>query len=285
MPIPATFAIPFIAPDPVAFEIVGWPVRWYGLAYMAGLLLGWLYIRQLVARSALWGGPAPIDSEAADNLLLWATLGVVVGGRLGFVLFYEPAYYLANPEQILALWRGGMSFHGGLIGTGLALFIFARRNGAPFLSLADIATAAVPIGLFFGRLANFINAELVGRVSDVPWAMVFPGAGPLPRHPSQLYEAALEGLLLFFVIRYFTHVRHALRRPGFTSGIFLMGGLARSFAELFRAPDPDHLFTLGPWLTPGIAYSLPMIAFGAYLVWRSRAQDERSESAPTIADR
>jgi phosphatidylglycerol:prolipoprotein diacylglycerol transferase len=201
------------------------------------------------------------------------TVGVLLGGRLGYVLFYQPLTYLTDPLEVIAVWHGGMSFHGALLGSILAIVLFARRVGAETWSVLDVCAAATPMGLFFGRLANFINGELWGRVSDVPWAMVFPGfgAGPLPRHPSQLYEALLEGLVLFAVLWWLTHRKRALLRPGVVAGTFLAGyGLARSICELFREPDPGHIFTFGPF-TAGILYSLPMILIGIVVVrWASR---------------
>src|SRR5262245_29075865 len=227
-------------------------VKWYGLAYMAGLLLGWLYVKRLLSQDHLWrGGTRPFGSDRADDLLLYMTIGVVVGGRLGNVLFYDPAYYLQKPLKIFALWEGGMAFHGGLIGSILAILMFARRWGADSWSVLDLCAAATPVGLFFGRIANFINDELWGRPTDVPWAVVFPRGGPMPRHPSQLYEAALEGLLLFALLWWLAHARLALRRPGVLAGTFLVGyAVARSFSELFREPD----FLLGP-LSAGVLYS------------------------------
>lgn len=268
------FVIPFPAIDPVAIELGPVSVHWYGLAYMFGLLFGWLYARALFAGGPLWNGKPPAGKELADDLLLWCTFGVVVGGRLGYVLFYEPGHFLANPQDIPKLWNGGMSFHGGLAGVCLAVWLLSRAKKAPMLSIADVACASAPIGLFFGRLANFANGELWGRHSDVPWAMVFPEGGPGARHPSQLYEAGLEGLALFLVIRYFTHVRKVLPLPGYASGIFFAGyALARITAENFREPDFEHAFSAG-WLTPGIVYSLPMIAIGAYVIWRARRRAE-----------
>src|SRR5262249_16613867 len=184
--------IPYPVIDPVALEIGPVSIRWYGLAYTAGILCGWLYGRYLISRDWLWGGKSPMTVAQGDDFLLWITLGIVVGGRLGFVLFYEPSFFWNNPSEIPAVWNGGMSFHGGLLGVVLAVYFFSRVKRINPLSLGDVASAATPFGLFFGRLANFINAEVIGRVTDVPWAMVFPGAGDLPRHPSQLYEAFLE---------------------------------------------------------------------------------------------
>jgi phosphatidylglycerol:prolipoprotein diacylglycerol transferase len=238
---------------------------------MAGILCGWLYGRYLVSRDALWGGKSPMTVTQADDFLLWITLGIVLGGRLGFVLFYEPSFFWNNPSQIPAVWNGGMSFHGGLLGVVLAVYVFSRVKHINPLSLGDVASAATPFGLFFGRIANFINAEVVGRVTDVPWAMVFPGAGDLPRHPSQLYEAFLEGIVLFIILRVATHRYRALERPGTVFGLFLIFyGIFRSLIEEFaREPHAGHPMDVGIF-TPGIVYSIPMILIGAWLVWRAR---------------
>jgi phosphatidylglycerol:prolipoprotein diacylglycerol transferase len=244
---------------------------------MAGLLLGWLYVKHLLRQTRLWpNDKVPFAPDRADDLLLFMTVGVLVGGRLGNVLFYEPAYYFNNPLEIPAVWKGGMAFHGGLIGSIIAILLFARRVGADAWSVLDACAAATPIGLFFGRLANFINAELWGRPSSVPWAMVFPEAGPMPRHPSQLYEAALEGLLLFALLWWLAQTRLALRRPGVVAGTFLAGyAVARSVCELFREPD----FLLGP-LSAGILYSLPMLAGGIWMIWWSGRRMPASVNVP-----
>ena len=266
--------IPYPAIDPVAIHLGPVAVKWYGLAYMAGLLLGWLYIKRLLRKPELWPrGCVPFEPAKADDLLLWMTLGVLLGGRLGYVLFYDPGYFFSHPLEIPAVWHGGMSFHGALLGCILVIWQFARRNGVATWSVLDLCAAATPIGLFFGRLANFVNAELWGRPSDVPWSMVFPGAGPVPRHPSQLYEALLEGLVLFAVLAWLTYGPKALRKPGVIGGSFMLGyGLARSFAEFFREPHYGHALNIGP-LTPGIIYSLPMIALGLWaLITRARAR-------------
>ena len=249
--------------DPIAFEIGPLAVRWYGLAYFVSILLGWWYVRRLVRDDRLWpGGRAPMTLADADDLLLWMTVGIIVGGRLGNVLFYDPGHYLRDPLAVFRVWEGGMAFHGGLIGTVVALLIFASRRNIPALSLIDVIAAATPIGLFFGRIANFVNGELFGRPSDVPWAMVFPDGGPLPRHPSQLYEAALEGLLLFLVLRLLTHQSLSFRRPGLTGGVFIAGyGLSRILVEFFREPDPQ-LEQLTGFLTMGMVLSLPMVLIG-----------------------
>ncbi len=267
-------ALPYPDIDPVAISLGPLTVKWYGLAYMAGLLLGWLYIKRLLSSPALWPyGRAPFAPEKVDDLLLYMTAGVVVGGRLGFILLYEPRHFIQNPLDIPAVWQGGMAFHGALLGCGLAIWLFAWRNRVSAWSAMDVCAAAVPIGLFFGRLANFINGELFGRPSGVPWAMVFPAAAlehrdiePTPRHPSQLYEAFFEGLILFVVLRMLTHSRSSLQSPGLTTGVFLIGyGLARSFCELFRQFDADHIFS-AYGLTPGIAYSVPMVLLGIWFV-------------------
>ena len=227
-------AIPFPEIDPVAVWLGPLSVKWYGLAYMAGLLLGWLYVKRLLRQDRLWpGNKRPFAPDKADDLLLYMTIGVLVGGRLGNVLFYEPGYYLQNPLEIPAVWKGGMAFHGGLVGSIVAIVLFARRNGVGTWSALDVCAAATPIGLFFGRLANFINAELWGRPTDVAWAFVFKEAGPMPRHASQLYEAGLEGLVLFALLWWLVHARLALHKPGIVAGTFMAGyGLARSFCEL-----------------------------------------------------
>ena len=265
------FVIPYPVIDPVAIAIGPVAIRWYGLAYMAGILLGWLYARRLVSRPDLWGGKPPMTASQADDFLLWITLGIVVGGRLGFVLFYEPSYFWQNPMEIPAVWNGGMAFHGGLIGVAIAVYLFSRVKGINPLSLGDIASAATPFGLFFGRIANFINSEVIGRTTDVPWAMVFPGTDGQPRHPSQLYEAFLEGIVLFIILRIATHYYKALERPGTVFGLFLIFyGIFRSVIEEFaREPHPGHPLDVG-LLTPGLVYSIPMILIGAWLIWRAR---------------
>lgn len=264
-------AIPYPVIDPVAIQFGPVEVRWYGLAYMSGILLGWLYARYLVKREDLWGGKPAFTVAQADDFLLWITLGIVLGGRIGFVLFYEPSFFWEHPSQIPAVWNGGMAFHGGLIGVIIAVAVFSWIKKINPLSLGDVASAATPFGLFFGRIANFINAEVVGRVSDVPWAMVFPGAGPLPRHPSQLYEAFFEGIVLFTILTIAVYRYKALRRPGTVFGLFLIFyGIFRSLIEeYFREPHAGHPLDIGP-LTPGLVYSIPMILLGVWLIWRAR---------------
>jgi phosphatidylglycerol---prolipoprotein diacylglyceryl transferase len=259
------FTLTFPSIDPVLINIGPLPIRWYALAYITGLLLGWAYTRALVARKAFWGGAAPLAPLDIDDLLVYAAMGVILGGRLGYIIFYNAGFYLAHPAEVLAVWKGGMSFHGGLAGTALSIYLLAKRKNLSVLSLADVCAAAVPIGLFLGRIANFIKPELWGRPSDVAWAMVFPGAGPLPRHPSQLYEASLEGFVLFFVL--YSAIRlGALRRPGLVTGIFAVGyGVARIICEFFREPDPQLGFLFGG-ATMGMLLSLPLIAAGVVFI-------------------
>jgi phosphatidylglycerol:prolipoprotein diacylglycerol transferase len=260
------YALPFPAIDPVLISIGPFAIRWYALSYIAGILLGWLYARRIIRNERLWGGRAPLTVAEFDDFVLWVTLGIILGGRIGYVLFYNLPYFAEHPWHILQLWHGGMSFHGGFLGCVAAVVLFAWRRGTSILSLGDITCAVGPIGLFLGRLANFINGELWGRVTDVPWAIVFPTGGPLPRHPSQLYEATLEGLVLLAILAILVH-RGALRRPGLIIGAFAIGyGIARSFCELFREPDPQLGFLWGG-LTMGIALSVPLVLAGiAFIV-------------------
>jgi len=251
--------------DPILIRIGPFAIRWYALAYICGILIGWVYARAIVASKRLWGGPAPMTVVDFDDFILWVTLGIILGGRTGYVLFYNFPYFAAHPVEIFQLWKGGMSFHGGFVGCIVAVALFARRRHIPVLSLGDVVCAVGPIGLFLGRIANFINGELWGRPTDVPWAMVFPGGGGVPRHPSQLYEAALEGLLLTAVLGLMVRFG-ALKRPGLIVGAFAVGyGLARCFAELFREPDPQLGFLWGQ-LTMGMLLSLPMILGGLALI-------------------
>jgi phosphatidylglycerol:prolipoprotein diacylglycerol transferase len=262
-------ALPFPNFDPILISIGPIAIRWYALAYVGGILLGWWLARRIAADARLWGGRSPIKPIDVDDVIVWVALGIVLGGRLGYVLFYQPAYFAENPLEILVLWRGGMSFHGGFLGTVLALILFARWRGIPILSLLDLAAIVTPIGLFLGRLANFVNGELWGRVTDVPWAFVFPYAGLEPRHPSQLYEAALEGALLF-VVAMIAMRRGALARPGLIGGLFVAGyGLTRVVGELFREPDA-HIGYFAGGLTMGMLLSLPMILVGFVAVVLAR---------------
>jgi phosphatidylglycerol:prolipoprotein diacylglycerol transferase len=274
-----TLVLPFPTIDPVLIEFGPFAIRWYALAYIAGLLLGWWSMRALVTSDRLWGAQVRPSLLDVDDFVVYATLGTILGGRLGYVLFYAPAYYLQNPLDALAVWSGGMSFHGGFLGVVAAMAIFAWRRGIPLWTLFDLAGAVAPIGLFFGRIANFINAELWGRTTDVPWAFVFPGAGPEPRHPSQLYEAALEGILLLVIVR-IAVARGGFRRPGMVAGLFALGyGLSRIFVEFFRVPDA-HIGYLGPGLTMGILLSLPMAIAGGLAIAYALRKPAMPEGAP-----
>jgi phosphatidylglycerol:prolipoprotein diacylglycerol transferase len=262
--------VPFPDFDPVLVQLGPFAIRWYALAYVAGILLGWRYAVQLVRNTRLWINRAPpVTTEQVDDLILWVTLGVIVGGRLGHVLFYTPSILWQDPLEVFKVWHGGMSFHGGALGVFLALILYAWRNVQVDLwRLGDLVAACAPIGLFFGRIANFINGELWGRPTLLPWGVIFPGAGLEPRHPSQLYEAALEGIVLFLVLRWATHGAKLLNRRGVVMGLFAAGyGVIRVSLENVREPDSymPH-FPLG--LTMGMILSTPMILFGLWLIWR-----------------
>ncbi len=277
------FLIPYPVINPVLVHIGPFPIRWYALAYIAGLILGWAYVRHLVRKESLWRGLPRPSLAQIDDLLVYVAFGVILGGRAGYVLFYNLPLYLAHPLQIFELWEGGMSFHGGLAGAAVGIILFARRTKVPILSVMDIAAAAVPIGLCLGRIANFIKPELWGRPTDVPWAMIFPGSDGQPRHPSQLYEAALEGVVLFFIISLAIRLG-ALRRPGLTTGIFALGyGVARIISEFFRQPDPQ-LGYLWDGATMGQILSLPLIAAGlAFIVFALRRRAPKRESANHVS--
>ncbi len=258
--------------DPVAVAIGPFVVRWYALAYIAGLIGGWAYARKLACTTRLWGRVAPPDPAQLDDLLVQAALGVVIGGRLGFVLFYHFGYYAANPLEIVQVWKGGMSFHGGLFGAALAVILFARQRGLKALAMLDLAAVVAPLGVMLGRFANFVNGELWGRVSDVPWAFVFKHAGPELRHPSQLYEAGLEGLALLLVLGVLVR-RVGFHRPGLLAGVFGAGyALARIFCEFFREPDRHIGFLAGDFLTMGMVLSVPMFVLGVWLIAKARGK-------------
>jgi phosphatidylglycerol:prolipoprotein diacylglycerol transferase len=255
--------LPFPAVNPVLVTIGPFAIRWYALAYIFGILFGWFYARALIRRDALWGGAPPLKVADYDDFIVWVTLGIVLGGRLGYVLFYNFPQFAAHPIEIFEVWKGGMSFHGGFLGCVLAVVLFGYVRGVSILSLGDVTCAVGPIGLFLGRLANFVNGELWGRPTDVPWAMVFPNGGPVPRHPSQLYEAALEGVVLFVLLAIAIRMG-ALRRPGLIIGLFAMFyALMRSFCELFREPDVQLGFLWNTGLTMGMLLSIPLFLAGA----------------------
>ncbi|MFA7639714.1 MAG: prolipoprotein diacylglyceryl transferase [Parvibaculum sp.] len=274
--------MPFPNIDPVLIEIGPFAIRWYALAYIAGLVLGWRYVIHLVSTERLWQSEPPINRAGVDDMLLWVALGVILGGRIGYVLFYNPGYYAAHPVEILYVWQGGMSFHGGAAGVLVAIYLFSRARNIAFASLMDVTAAAATIGLFFGRIANFINSELWGRVTDMPWGVVFPNGGPLPRHPSQLYEAFLEGIVLFILLWLLTHRLTALKKPGVITGAFICGyGIARIFIEFFREPDAQIGYLAGDWLTMGMVLSAPMAIIGAGLVWHFARQPAAPAKAST----
>lgn len=275
--------LPFPNIDPVMvsigpiFGIGPINIHWYAMGYIVGIMLGWVYIARILSHPPYWtgrahGGAPPASQDDIGDLVVWVTLGIILGGRIGFILFYglvySPQYYTENPLRILMAWQGGMSFHGGLIGAALAVVMFCRRRNIDMFKLGDLMFAAAPIGIFLVRMANFINGELWGKVTTVPWAMVFPNpaAGPDPRHPSQIYEAVTEGLLLFLIIRLLITQYRALDRPGLVSGVFLIGyGVARIFCEVFRDSDQFVIREIG--FTMGMLLCLPMIAAGMWFLW------------------
>lgn len=261
--------MPFPDISPIALEIGPIAIRWYALAYLAGIIIGWRYCMALAKRL-----PTGVASHDMDDFMVWAVAGIILGGRLGQVIFYHPGHYLQNPQEIFMIWQGGMAFHGGLLGVIAAMVLFTRRRKIPFFAFTDLIALVAPIGIFFGRLANFINQEHFGRPAEVSWAIIFQ-TDPLqvPRHPSQLYEAALEGLLLFLVLAAIAHGSKALYRPGIVTGVFMIGyAIARIISEFFRAPEifVDALpfaTTWGQWL------SLPMLAVGIYVLHRGMKRD------------
>ena len=290
----AVLNFPDLSPELFSISLFGmeFALRWYALAYIVGILIAWRMAQSTLRRPALWlDKTPPIEPGQVEDLITWVILGVILGGRLGFVLFYQPTYYLSHPLEILMVWQGGMSFHGGLLGVVIAAFLFGRYHQIPLLSLADLVACTVAPGLLLGRLANFINAELWGRPSEVPWAVIFPGhaaqdcpdviAGMCARHPSQLYEAALEGLILGAALIWLAYRRGAFHRPGLVMGVFLAGyGASRFFVEFFRQPDAQFVSLDNPlglaWqagaygLTMGQILSLPMIALGLWFALRAR---------------
>ena len=252
--------------DPVLIQIGPFAIRWYALAYISGLLIGWWLLRKLVRRI-----PVVATLEQTDDFLTWAALGVVLGGRLGYVLFYQPAHFLAHPLDIFAVWQGGMSFHGGALGVIIALAVFCRQQRIPLLGFADRVAVVTPVGLGLGRIANFINGELWGRPAPawVPWAMIFPRGGDIPRYPSQIYQAILEGLVLFTLLWLLARRDTVRARFGLLSGVFLVGyAVARSVGELFREPDAFRGYLLAG-STEGQLLSVPMLVAGVWLILRA----------------
>jgi phosphatidylglycerol:prolipoprotein diacylglycerol transferase len=251
----------------VAISLGPFAIRWYALAYIVGLLIGWRYCLLLADRP-----PHMVARRDVDDFLVWATLGVVLGGRIGYVLFYQPGYYFYHPVEALYVWHGGMSFHGGAIGVTIAIILFTRSRRIPLFAFSDIIVEAIPIGLFFGRIANFINGELYGRPSQVDWAMIFPNGGPVARHPSQLYEAFCEGLLLFLVL-FVAERLDARRRPGVVTGLFLAGyAVARMSGEFFREPDAQLGYLIFG-TTMGQLLSIPLLMAGLLIIaWAARGR-------------
>lgn len=253
--------------DPIAVELGPIAIRWYALAYIAGLVGGWQYIKYLSRKF-----PGDISHDDVDDFLFWATIGVVLGGRIGYVLFYNFDYFSSNPLAILQVWKGGMSFHGGFLGVVVSAILFCKKRNLPMLTFGDLVACGAPIGLFFGRIANFANSELFGRVTDAPWSVIFPNGGPEPRHPSQLYEAVMEGLILFIILFILSRSERLRARGGLFMGLFVAGyGIARSIVEIFRQPDAHIGFlsggsTMGQWL------SVPMIVIGfAFVIMSLRS--------------
>ena len=258
--------------DPIALDLGFFQLRWYSLAYLAGIIVGWWYLLKLIDRPG-----APLARRHADDMVFYATLGILLGGRLGYVLFYRPEFYLENPAEIVQLWDGGMSFHGGVIGVSLGILWMARKHGLSWLRIHDYVACCVPFGLFFGRLANFVNGELWGRAADVPWAIIFPTGGEVARHPSQLYEALLEGPILFAILWFLFWKTDARYQPGKLVGTFILGyGLARFAVEFVRQPDAG-LENLSWGLSMGQTLSTPMILGGLYLIATAKGRRQRVE--------
>lgn len=251
--------------DPIAFSIGPLQIHWYALAYLTGFIGGWAYAAFVLKR---WGKTSPCSPATPEDLLPWCIAGIILGGRLVYTIVYNPILYLHNPLDIFKIWQGGMSFHGGLLGTLVAIWLYGRAKKLPFLALTDVVAMVAPIGLFFGRVANFVNGELYGRVTSMPWGVIFPSGGPLPRHPSQIYEAILEGLILASVLLLFARRKATWDRAGLLSGVFMVGyALSRIFVEFFREPDSQIGFLPGG-ITMGQILCLPMIAVGVYIIAR-----------------
>jgi phosphatidylglycerol---prolipoprotein diacylglyceryl transferase len=265
-------AIAFPGIDPVIVNLGPLSLHWYGLGYVAGIMFAWWYGKRLVGNMRLWrDNVPPMETLDLDDFVLWAALGIVLGGRIGHILFYDFTRYAADPVSIFYVWNGGMSFHGGFLGMVIAMILFSRRRAINVWSMFDVIACAAPVGLGLVRLANFINSELWGRVTDVSWGVIFPNGGPLPRHPSQIYEAALEGLVLFIAMRLLSHSFFKLKTPGFIAGAFVtLYGLFRIVIETVRQPDVQLGFLAGGWLTMGMLLSMPMIAAGLWAMLRAK---------------
>ena len=265
--------MPFPDIDPVAFSIGPVSIKWYGISYVVSILLGWFYARQIVKSQHLWRNDTPaMTLTDLDDFVFWAAIGIVVGGRLGYILFYNSAAILADPISALQIWNGGMSFHGGITGTTVAMILFAKKRGISVWSLFDVVATVCVTGLFLVRIANFINGELWGKITNLPWGVVFPGEEPFARHPSQLYEAGLEGLVTGLILAFLVFYRGGLKTPGFVAGAFVsLYALARISVEFVREPDEQLGYLFGGWLTMGMILSIPMLLLGLWAMWRARA--------------
>ena len=264
--------MPFPDIDPIAISLGPIDIRWYGLSYVAGILLAWWYARKIVTTPRLWAKETPAMTVLdLDDFLLWAAIGIVVGGRIGFILFYDLPLYLAEPTLIFQVWKGGMSFHGGITGTTIAMILFAYKRGISVWSLFDVIATVCVTGLFLVRIANFINGELYGALSDLPWAVIVPGQEPFARHPSQLYQAGLEGLMTGIVLAIMVFRFGALKKPGLVAGTFvILYGISRIAVEFIRVPDVQVGYLLGTgWLTMGQVLSVPMVLLGVWAIWRA----------------
>jgi phosphatidylglycerol---prolipoprotein diacylglyceryl transferase len=258
--------LPFPDINPIIISFGPLAVSWYSLSYVVGILLGWQYIIKLIEKKY-----STLEKQHVDDFVTWVIIGIILGGRLGYVLFYDPVKYLSNPIEILKTYEGGMSFHGGVIGFVIASFIFTRKNKIKYFTLVDMVAASAPIAIFLGRIANFINAELYGRITDAPWAFIFPGSDGMPRHPSQLYESAMEGFALFFILYFCITKYKALKKPGLVSGIFLiLYSIFRLIIENFREPDA-HIGFHAEFITRGQLLCLPMLITGIILIKYSKS--------------
>ena len=253
--------------DPIAIDLGIIKIYWYGISYLLGIILGWLYLRYFLIKK-----PANKDNKFTINIsdtVPWIVIGILIGGRIGYVIFYNYNYFIENPIEIIRIWNGGMSFHGGLIGASISLYLFSLRYKKKYLYLMDLIAIAAPIGIFFGRIANFINGELVGKVTNLPWGMVYGNHDYLPRHPSQIYEALMEGVLIFIILGYLSHKTNIIERSGQLSAVFLISyGVFRIIAEFFRQPDEHIGYIIQSPVTLGMLISLPLVLLGIYL-WRT----------------
>ena len=252
--------------DPVLIDLGLFQIRWYSLAYILGIILGWIYANRIIKKILISNNLALIKPTHFDDLIIYLILGIILGGRLGYIFFYNYEYYFQNPYEILQIWKGGMSFHGGLLGVIFATFVFSKTKNINFFNLTDIISCVAPIGLFLGRIANFINGELYGKISDLPWAVIFPEAGNIGRHPSQIYEALLEGALLFILINFLAIKKQLLFKTGYISSFFLISySILRIFSEIFREPD-KHIGYLYNYFSMGTILSFITLVIGFIII-------------------